>query len=610
MIARLIAGGTLIRDFWLRFSTWIQCWIVFLVSLVVLWPIIPSAFSADDTYDSFVPYQLKYSHQTTWTFIESVTESWKLNQGRFFPGAIALGTYAHYFFPERAGYKALQLFVALLALAMSYGFVRILTKNHSVGLFSVLVVLCSTQIHVQYDAVLQFSLQQPSLMSMFFSSLICFVLGVRKTNWILLALSAVLYLCTMLTYETTALLWPIFPLVLINEAPKFWKAKLIGSMVAPTVIVLNLVYLRSNVTATAPGYTSSFSIGPLTETLAKQMIASIPMSYSELRTPSFILPFPQHFLFGVGYWWLAVLGAGVVTYSVLRDFELPTFKTRLLMMGIGLVLWVAPAFVVAQTVRWQAEVVLGNGYITIYQGYFGFALVITAIYLELISRIRNRKSFLSTSIITLVALLVMVSISSVVTNNRRAVAQYDAGSLWPREHFERAISNGVFDRVPSDSTVFTPEGEWWFNAPFIEWYGGPHLKNVIAARDEVNYPSCMNSLDTCMDRLAISHSFFTYGRFLNEPRVTIVGTVQKMTGSNGVIKGIRINKANVYIDYPSPSPNVEESEIRCMSWLANRIGSLGVEIQKSDIEVKVATRDHCLALLPASISFNPRLFTP
>jgi hypothetical protein len=592
-----------------RTPTQIQVCLTSVISLIVLWPIIPSAFSADDTYDSFVPYQLRYSQQSTWQFITSVTNSWKINQGRFFPGAIALGTYAHYFFPERAPYKVLQLFVALVALALFYFLVRLLT-NTSTAFLAVLLVLCSTQIHVQYDAVLQFSLQQPSLMIMLLSSMICFLVGIRKSNWYLLVLSAFLYLMSMLTYETTVLLWPLYPLLLIHESPKKWKLRLLSTTVAPTLVVLNLLYLRSQVTATAPGYTSNFALTPLVKTFAKQAFASLPMSYAEVRTPTFMLDFPHHLQFGVWFWWIAVVSTALLITLTLRGLEVPKLRVRLVLIGMGLVLWLMPALVVAQTVRWQGEIVLGNGYITIYQGYFGFSLVAVGLLLEVVARLQGRSRVLVKTIFGLVALLVIVSISSVVTNNRRAVAQYDAGSLWPREHFQRAISVGVFDSVPNESVVFTLQGEWWFNAPFVNWYGGPHLKSLISGRDEVVFPACMSELDTCQSRFGIQYSFFTYGRFLNEPRVTIVGSVVRMTGTNGGIKGIRINSVSAYIDYPTRSQSTQESEVRCKSWLASRVSAVGAPVATSSIQVKKATTSACLAKLPTEVSFNPQIFTP
>ena len=38
----------------------------YLHSLLITWPILGSAFSGDDTFDSMVPMKLKYSGQSTW----------------------------------------------------------------------------------------------------------------------------------------------------------------------------------------------------------------------------------------------------------------------------------------------------------------------------------------------------------------------------------------------------------------------------------------------------------------------------------------------------------------------------------------------------------------
>ena len=67
-------------------------------TLIVLWPILGSAFSADDTFDSMVPMQLQYSGQSNWSFINGYTSNWSRTEGRFFPIAVIIGFYSHFFF--------------------------------------------------------------------------------------------------------------------------------------------------------------------------------------------------------------------------------------------------------------------------------------------------------------------------------------------------------------------------------------------------------------------------------------------------------------------------------------------------------------------------------
>jgi hypothetical protein len=589
---------------------WLQITFLFSTALVALWPIIPSAFSADDTFDSFTPFQLKYLDKSPWSFITEETQNWMTTQGRFFPGAITIGTYAHYFFPNRTGYKALQLAVALIALGTFYILIRFLVRSHRIAILSTLISLCAMQFKVQYDPLLQFSLQQPALMIIFFLSVLSFSLGIRKNKSRYLFGSAILYFLALLTYETTVLLWPFFVFVLILENPPKWRLKLVSTIVAPTVISINLLVLRSRIEVAAAGYTSNFEPGPLTRTLFRQLLASMPMSYSEIQTPLFIEDFPNHVHIQTGSWWLGIAGALALTLWVIPNLPLINTRRRLALIGIGLTLWITPALVVAQTVRWQGELELGNGYITAYQGYFGFSLFAVGILLSIKSILKNCSLRWQLLFDTVIVALICISISSIITNNRFAVAQYNPGYLWPRNHFEDAVSSGVFDVVESDSVLFSTQAEWWFNAPLIYWFGGPRVEEVITSRNAVNFADCVTEIEICQNRLSLSHAFNTYGIFPSETRATVVGSLEYFQKSDESISGVLINNVSVYVQYPSASFSVSESELRCRSWLASRLEMLNTPIDSQKIRIKRATVSSCNAILPEEIVIDLIRFTP
>lgn len=583
--------------------------LVLLVSVIVLWPILPSAFSADDTFDSFVPFQLRYSNQPIWSFIGEVIQNWKVEQGRFFPGAVILGTFAHFFFPERGPYKVLQLVMAVCALICFFVFVQTFCKSKRLGSLTVLLVICCTQIHVQYDALLHFSVQQPSVMILFSLTFLSFIVGIRHDSWRFLTLSATLFGATLLTYETTVLLWPIFPILLYAENPKKWKSKLLGTMIVPTIVVLNLLRLRSQVTTTAAGYTSNFDIGPLSRTFLRQSIASVPMSYSELQTPPFLLDFPHHLFVGAWYWWLAIILTVILLVRLFKKIEIPSARVRLSMVMIGLVLWLTPALVVAQTVRWQSEIVLGNGYITAYQGYFGFSLFFVGVLLQVLQLVNDRTTALRISSLLVVGVLVLVSISSVVVNNRAAAAQYNPGYLWARETFERSINVGVFDGVEKGTRLITFQEQYWFNAPFIYWWGGPKFSSVVTPSDRALHSDCISDVATCEKFKKFGATFSTYGSFLGEPRVVVVGNIVKMTSVWGDLK-IIIRAPSIYIDYPTLSPSVKDSNTRCTAWITERLTNVRVNVTTTDISIVEAKVGSCFLNLSEEVDIDILQFAP
>jgi hypothetical protein len=66
--------------------------------VILLWSLLNSAYSADDTFDQFTPMRMKFSGQSALSVITEITNSWKNGQGRFFPGAVTIGVVSHYFF--------------------------------------------------------------------------------------------------------------------------------------------------------------------------------------------------------------------------------------------------------------------------------------------------------------------------------------------------------------------------------------------------------------------------------------------------------------------------------------------------------------------------------
>lgn len=581
----------------------------YLHSLLITWPILGSAFSGDDTFDSMVPMQLKYSGQSTWSYISQYTSNWARNEGRFFPGAATIGMFAHYLFTERAEYKIIQMLFVLAAFTAFGIFVTKLFRSIYYGVLSVLILNVSMQMRVQYDALFQFSLQQPSVVILLFTSFTLYLSGLRKDKKSNLFLAAIAYLIAMLTYESTILLWPVFPLILLMERPKKYRMVLTTTLVFPMVIALNLLRLRSKVGMNSSGYVSNFDGVVLVKTFLKQAVGSIPMSYAEIHTPGFLERFPQHVHPG-SVLWLTAIGTSVVVTSVaLRRCGNLSHIQNLYFVLIGFIMWAVPALVVAQTVRWQQELTIGNSYITVFQSSFGFGLVAIGLISELKLLLSNSRRLLPLALSFMFLAATAIATSSVITNNPRAVAQFNPGYLWPRETFERSIQFGVFGGVPVDSKVLGLNREWWFNAPFVLWFGGPKLTTLDSPINVSEWGNCIFDADTCLARQGYSHVMTNYGRYPSEPRVVIVGKAVKMIGGDGVIEGTQITSPRVFIDYPTKSNSLRESNGRCLAWGVDRVGHVYGVVDDIDVMVLKSDESSCLLGFSDNVSFDLYQFT-
>jgi hypothetical protein len=590
-------------------NTYLLFFLVAFVAGTFLWPILQSPFSADDTFDSFIPMQMRFSGTSYWHTVRSISENWSTTQGRFFPGAVAIGVLSHVLFPGREEYKIAQLCFAMLALSMFAFFVKVLTKNIHASLLAVLIVIVSLQFRAQYDGLFQFSLQQPSIIILFFLSTTCFVIGLRNNQWRYILLSAFLYLGVMLVYETTLFFWPLFALVVLIERPKRKWWYLSSSAVMPFLVALNLLRLRQAATGTTSGYTSNFSFEPLSLTFLKQSVGTLPLSYSSISPPNFLQTFPSYIDMSSPKWWLVTLCIVIVTTNAL--LRLPKLNQRTIgcMALFGLLIWLVPALVVAQTTRWQGELALGNTYITSFQGVFGFSILLLAGCLLVTQHHLKIPKAILTSLFTAMVLLIVVAGSSVLGNNSRVIEQYKPGYLWPRESFESSIVVGVFGNVPKDSKVLALTAEWWFNAPLVSWFGGPKLTSLDSPMNTAEWADCVSIAETCLSRRGYSYVMNTYGRFPNEPRVVMVGKAEKMTGTDGDIKGIRLNSPRIFIDYPTKSNSLIESESRCLGWGKDRVGNVNGAVDDVDVTVLKFDESSCLLGFSDKISFNPYQFT-
>ena len=106
----LIKAILMLREKLLKFMLGVA---VTISTTIILWPILRSPFSGDDTFDSMIPMQLRFSGQSKWSYISSYVSNWSNNEGRFFPMAAVTGVTSHSLFTGRTEYKIVQLIVVL-----------------------------------------------------------------------------------------------------------------------------------------------------------------------------------------------------------------------------------------------------------------------------------------------------------------------------------------------------------------------------------------------------------------------------------------------------------------------------------------------------------------
>jgi hypothetical protein len=280
---------------------------------------------------------------------------------------------------------------------------------------------------------------------------------------------------------------------------------------------------------------------------------------------------------------------------------------------LGGVLWFVPAFVVAQTVRWQNELVLGNAYITWFQGSFGFTLVAIGIILECKILLAKFPKSVSISVLSLLALIIGIATSSVITNNPQAVAQFNPGSKWPREVFENSIQAGVFNAVSAKQPVLALGADWWLDPSFVYWWGGPKIERMDSQNANVGWQSCLSEPQTCSDRLGYEKVAIALGNDWeslqkSSPKIVMVGQLSLMNGVPGEVSSVVVVAPRIYVEFPAEFASPSELQAHCQQWAEARVSEKMSSVENKDVVILKTTNKTCLVKFSSRISFDAYKF--
>jgi hypothetical protein len=192
------------------------------------------------------------------------------------------------------------------------------------------------------------------------------LLGQRRRGAILAG--AALWLVTLTTYEVAILLVPALLLLLLA------RGAVRGAGVLALLAVVNVMLtlaLRRGVTA-SPAYTLNLNAPEWPVTTVEQMVAAIPLASWWLpRSGPIDVPIRTAAI------WIAVF-----LCLMLIGRPAPASPSTSLSPGglgplalVGLSAWILPSVLIGATVRWQQEISLGIGYLSVVWGYVGLAIL-------------------------------------------------------------------------------------------------------------------------------------------------------------------------------------------------------------------------------------------
>ncbi|MDO8392684.1 MAG: hypothetical protein Q7V57_19585 [Actinomycetota bacterium] len=461
-------------------------------------PLLWSAYNSDDVLTSQWPMWRAYRGQSLWSDFIATNSDFMRNKGRFFPGTVAEIMVVFEVFRSRQSYKVLQIVFVMLAWLAFVWFVQVCTRSIHYAVLAGWLALLTVHMRWFHDPLLGFAVQQPTLVICWFATLILATLAARadsrRRHLVLLVAATVMWVATMLMYETaySLVLAPLCILFSISDRSR--RRRALATIIVPTVLLLTwLVYLRANAAHPEPNLQLGFHTWQVIPTFVHQLTGTLPFSY-ELLAQDGTMP-RMTSGWGVNGGWdvlalLATVAMLVVCVRWLRPKPLDKDTSRVLLVAGGLML-LGPTTIISFTLRWQqGEVDWGLPYISVFISSLGLMLLVLVAISSLVRRFGSLASRPQWARRVMLTALVPVSLGVLAApiliydTNYWTVEQV-AWLRTDREAFAQLVRDGGFDEVPAGSTVITDNASEWFweNGAFVQYYGGPQQLTLVLPTD-------------------------------------------------------------------------------------------------------------------------------
>lgn len=576
-----------------------------LVAAIVVSPILRSGFVGDDTLSSTGVGRstLRLENVSLARAMYDGQLNW-IHQGRFFPISALTSVPLYLADGQAAWYKVYILGLVLLDLGLFGYFVRQASGSWALGVLAVLIPPLLFQFRSArfHDPILGFAGLLPIVVALMLISLIALLAYMRTGRRRHFALSLVAYACGLLTYEITI---PLFLLHMciawlhpkrhpfLRSARISWPFAALSAGAVAVAVGLRLYFGAAFTTTTAHyaaqaaaagdlaagAYAINFAVGPALTTLARQIVASLPLSYQLLDAKAWQLGLFQ----GFGHALSAnpvvnsaiAIGFGGLLAFVAWQLWVETGERRrasspwfLPLLGVGLL--ILPNVLIALSSRYQSEIFWGVGYLPVYVSYFGVAILLVAGVRAALSCARPlpwaRVAFTGLAV-ALAGIAVGVAVLN-YQNNALDVEFADRQLLYPRVLDAAAIEHGLFQGVPAGSrlVVGSPQMSWAIKL-FFESNTGKRLAAVSWGDPLPALPSHAPS-STAADGiktydLAGSNVYYLSDRtFWMDNGIAILGKVDQLTVRPDRVLNVTLGATHVYI---SAAP-LSASEPALPSW--------------------------------------------
>lgn len=342
-----------------------------------------------------LPYQADDNVNRSWPMLSipdaidagvTASRTWMFEQGRFFPGGALYGGVMWNIFDSRVAYMTYLALMGMLLVGLVAYVVWRSTKSAQIAAFGALALGSTMQLRFAgaFDGLASFGgLVVYTLVLTLVSALLAAHVLHGGSHWFS-PLIAVTWGLAITAYEVSLLMLPAILLMLVVTAPRVrrWSRWLWAfvPLVVPAALQIGVTFfLRRRELPLAPAYQVDLG-GPVGTTFGKQFTAALPMAQEGWGIVPLNATLTILLIITIGLPLVLAWRPWFPTLVRVRD------RVAVAMAAAGLWAWTVPSVLAAITVRWQAELPWGQGYIYLVYEYVGFAFFATGIGTLLFSR--------------------------------------------------------------------------------------------------------------------------------------------------------------------------------------------------------------------------------
>lgn len=453
-------------------------------------------YTGDDRTNSMTK-GIVWSGQTVRQHTYWVEKGW-LDRGRFFP----LGFYSRalfYYLPDLFSYRIFQILLNIVVCAIFAVFVQKISKRWYISLFALLMPAVFFQTRDYHDAITGFHGFLQFVTIFFFLSLICQIMAFERRKILFGVFSGIFFLASLLLYEVSYSFAAIFIVValLYKKKAKERILTVLPHFIAIVIALIPTIYYKLHAVGDAyEGVTFSLQIDKIIQTFGIQLFSAMPLSYMvifpeifqeakvQAKNLSIVYAF-FYVLFAILIWWCFWTAKnhiykGSAQSKMIQDqseSDQPpnienqlssqsdtanelTKKTKTENSGfrnlffLGLIIWLAPAGLVALSIRYQEELKLGIGYLPVYIQYFGGICIAAAIVFFVLEQVKT----IPWKVILSIGCTFCFTIAVLMTQtgheiSRREIAKNDLQTL-----SQYALEQGLMDDVEEDAHFLMLQG--------------------------------------------------------------------------------------------------------------------------------------------------------